>query len=221
MSKVDVFLSACKDNIGKWTCAFCASNSGQPAAIFREVKMMGYKFEEISPGRWAKDMYCPKCKDVRTHYKLLSSEPEFQERQRISIDSKTRVRILKLLKGKDAFSGASITSTPEIDHKVPWTRLDSDIDASKLSDDEVKDHFQLLTREHNLLKDRMCGQCKQNNVRPPFFGINYWYEGDSHYKGSCIGCGWYDGIKWKEEINKRIPKKSLLDFIKFTKKKIY
>ena len=202
MSKVDDLLQACKENLGKWTCAYCASNSGQPAATFREIKKLGYKFEETSPGRWAKNMICAVCGTERTHYKLLSLEPEFQEKQRISIDPKTRARILKLLEMTDAFSGASITSTPEIDHKIPWTRLVSDVDASKLNDREVKEHFQLLTREHNLLKDRMCGSCKLNNIRPPFLGINYWYEGDKHYTGSCIGCGWYDGIKWKEEINK-------------------
>ena len=102
----------------------------------------------------------------------------------------------------DAFSGASISSTPEIDHKIPWTRLDNDIDASTLSDREIKQHFQLLTREHNLLKDRMCGHCKNDNIRPPFFGIHFWYEGDEHYNDSCEGCGWHDGAKWKEELNK-------------------
>lgn len=202
MSKTDDLLQACKKNLGKWTCAYCASNSGQPAATFREIKKLGYKFEETTPGRWARNMICPVCGTERTHYKLLSLEPEFEEKQRISIDSKTRTRILKLLDMTDAFSGASITSTPEIDHKIPWTRLVSDIDASSLTDVEVKQHFQLLTREHNLLKDRMCGFCKLNNRRPPFWGINFWYKGDEQYKGSCVGCGWYDGVKWKEEINK-------------------
>lgn len=204
MSKVDDLLRSCKENLGNWTCAYCASNSGQPAAIFREIKKLGYKFEETTPGRWAKEMECPVCGMRRTHYKLLSEEPAFQKKQRINIDSKNRIRILKLLEGTDAFSGASITSTPEIDHKTPWTRLLEDVDSSKLSDSEVKEHFQLLTREHNLLKDRMCGFCKLNGIRPPFLGIRYWYEGDEHYADTCVGCGWYDGIKWKEEVNKLI-----------------
>ena len=147
-------------------------------------------------------MYCPVCGTTRTHYKLLSLEPEFEEKQRISIDSTTRNRILRILGMTDAFSGARISSTPEIDHKTPWTRLLSDVDASSLQDYQVKEHFQLLTREHNLLKDRMCGYCKLTNIRPPFLGINFWYEGDARYKDTCVGCGWYDGIKWKEELNK-------------------
>ena len=201
MSKVDDLLAACKANLGKWTCAYCASNSGQPAATFREIKKQGYKFEEVSPGRWASDRYCPRCKTVRTHYKLLFPEPQFEEKKRISI-GKERDRILRILGNRDAFTGAKITSTPEIDHKVPWTRLDHDIDASTLSDDEIKQHFQLLTREHNLLKDRMCGQCKLHNVRPPFFEIRFWYSGDDQYRGTCDGCGWYDGKKWQKELNK-------------------
>ena len=202
MSKTDDLLRACKANLGNWTCAYCASNSGQPAATFRELKKLGYKFEESTPGRWAKLMVCPVCGVERTHYKLLNPNPVFEEKQRITIDPKERARILKILGMKDAFSGASISSTPEIDHKEPWTRLLNDVNASYLSDKEVRDHFQLLTREHNLLKDRMCGYCKLNNIRPPFLGIYYWYDGDENYKGTCVGCGWYDAIKWKEELNK-------------------
>ncbi len=48
----------------------------------------------------------------------------------------------------------------------------------------------------------MCGHCKINNIRPPFFGLHFWYDGDEHYLGTCVGCGWYDGAKWKEELNK-------------------
>lgn len=201
MSKADELLEVFKANLGIWTCGYCASNSNQPAATFREIKKRGYKFEEPSTNRWGKPMFCPRCGTVRTHYKLLALEPQFSEKERISINERTRQRILKLLGMSDAFSGASITSTPEIDHKVPWTRLENDIDASTLTDAEIKQHFQLLTREHNLLKDRMCGYCKKYNIRPPFFGVRFWYEGDIRYNGSCEGCGWYDGVKWKEELN--------------------
>ena len=204
MSKADDLLLACQQNLGKWTCSYCASGSGQPAATFREIKKKGYKFEEVSPGRWAKTMYCHKCRDDRSHYKLLAMKPVMPEHQRCTIDDASRKRVLALLNGRDAFTGASISSTPEIDHKIPWTRLDGDLNIRLLSDREIKEHFQLLTREHNLLKDRMCGKCKLDNIRPPFFGIPFWYEGDEHYCGSCVGCGWYDGAKWREEISKKV-----------------
>lgn len=49
MSKVDDFLKAYKKNVGKWTCSLHASNSTMPAGVFREVKKLGYEFEEIFP----------------------------------------------------------------------------------------------------------------------------------------------------------------------------
>lgn len=208
MSKADDFLYECKKNLGKWTCSLHTTGSNQPAAIFREVKKMGYEFEETGPGRWAKAMYCPECGQDTTHYKLLKSEPTLTKQERLGIDSKTRKRILELFDNRDAFTGGSITSVAEIDHKIPWTRLEKDIDATILSNKEIKDHFQLLTREHNLLKDRACSFCKINKTRPPFLEIPFWYQGDKHYKGSCVGCGWYDGAEWRKELSKLIMKKS-------------
>ena len=198
MSKEKRLLESFKDNIGQWVCGFCNSGSNQPAATFRSIKKMGYKFEEISPNRWGKNFYCQICSSERTHYKLLFSEPVFEEKERIKITQKDRSRIIKLLDEKDAITGASITSTPEIDHKIPWTRLDRDIDVSKLNDEEILQHFQLLTREHNLLKDRACRSCVINNVRTPFLEIPFWYEGHGDYQGTCVGCGWHDSKKWRE-----------------------
>jgi len=204
MSKTEQLLSALKENVGHWTCAYCGSNSGQPAATFRELKKLGYKFEEVAPNRWAKNQFCPKCGAERTHYKLLSLNPEFSEKPRITITASERKRILKIFGLKDAFTGASITSTPEIDHKEPWTRMEKDVDTKTLTDEEIKDNFQLLTREHNLLKDRACSSCKLTNKRPPLFDIHFWYEGDANYKGTCVGCGWYDGAEWRKQLNKKI-----------------
>lgn len=204
MAKKDILLKAFRANLRQWVCGYCNSGSNQPAATFREIKKLGYSFEEHSPNRWGRNMFCKTCNTTRTHYKLLSDKPVFEEKPRITILPTDRKRILKLFEGKDAFTGGTISSTPEIDHKVPWTRLDNDIDTSKLSDEKIKEHFQLLTREHNLLKDRACGSCKENSERPPFLGILFWYEGDHQYRDSCIGCGWYDGNQWRSELNKRL-----------------
>lgn len=207
MGKVDDLLKAFKDNLGEWTCAYCGSNSGQPAATFREIKKQGYIFEEISPNRWGLKRFCPTCQATRTHYKLLKPEPEFNPKERIIINKATRTTILELFDMRDAFTGASITSTPEIDHKTPWTRLENDIDARNMSNEELRANFQLLTREHNLLKDRMCGRCKETGRRPPFFEIFFWYEGNEKYENTCWGCGWYDGVKWREKVNERLNTK--------------
>lgn len=204
MSKVDDFLRACKENIGDWTCSLHTTGSNQPAAIFREVKKMGYEFEEVAPGRWSSSRYCPICGQNTSHYKLLKSEPTLTKQTRLGIDADTRKRILNIFDNRDAFTGGSISSTPEIDHKVPWSRLDEDIDARILSDVEIKEHFQLLTREHNLLKDRACGHCKRYGERPPFLEIPYWYKGNEKYSGTCEGCGWYDGCEWRKSISRLV-----------------
>ena len=206
MSKVEQFLEELKAHCNEWCCSVCGSDSNQPAATFREIKKMGYQFEEVSPNRWGKKMYCPKCGMERTHYKLLNPEPQFTEKPRVGIRPKDRERILAHFGKCDAFTGATISSVPEIDHKVPWTRLEQDVDASTMSEKEIGQAFQLLTREHNLLKDRMCDHCKKTNLRPPFLGISFWYAGDENYCGTCEGCGWYDGRKWREEVNKRLGK---------------
>jgi hypothetical protein len=206
MSKKDNLLQVFLQNVGLWVCGYCNSGSNQPAATFREIKKLGYKFEEYSPNRWGKDLVCENCKVRRTHYKLISSKPEFDEKKRLSITSNDRERILKLLDGKDAFTNGSISSTPEIDHKIPWTRLEKDIDVKNLSDKDILLHFQLLTREHNLLKDRACGYCKVNAIRPPLFGICFWYDGNETYQGSCYGCGWFDGVEWREKLNAFLKK---------------
>lgn len=119
MSKVDNFISALKNNCREWTCSLHTTGSNQPAAIFREVKKLGYKFEEVSPNRWAKSMYCTVCKQNTTHYKLLEKEPVFNEKKRLLISKDTRAKILRILDNKDAFTGASISSVAEIDHKIP------------------------------------------------------------------------------------------------------
>jgi hypothetical protein len=204
MSRADELLQALKENVNEWTCGYCNSGSNQPAAIFRELKKRGYKFKEISPNRWAKTTYCMHCSTERSHYMLMEPEPVYKSKPRISISKATRKHILSIFEHKDAFTGASISSTPEIDHKMPWTRMQEDVDANSLSDKDIIHHFQLLTREHNLLKDRACGKCIRENKRPAFMGINFWYKGGQDYEGSCEGCGWYDGKKWRDELDKKL-----------------
>lgn len=199
-------LKAFKANVGEWTCGYCNSRSNQPAATFREIKKMGYAFEEVAPNRWAKAMYCPICKAERSHYKMISAVPMADAKPRCVISHSQRTRVLAILNMRDAYTGASITSKPEIDHKEPWSRLNQDINIRSLTDEEVKEHFQLLTREHNLLKDRACQHCIKSNKRPPLFGISFWYAGDENYNGTCVGCGWFDGQKWREELDKNINK---------------
>lgn len=199
-SKASRFLEVFQNNLGQWVCSLCNTGSNQPAAIFREVKKLGYAFEEVAPNRWALSKHCTTCNQNTTHYKLLHLTPYFTSKPRLSVRPEDRKRILALLGHVDAITGASITSTPEIDHKIPFRRLIRDIDVRAISSVDIPKHFQVLTREHNLLKDRMCSMCSTTDLRPPFLKIPFWYEGDGTYRGSCEGCGWYDPKAWKNAI---------------------
>lgn len=205
MAKHNILLAAFQKGVNTWVCRMHNSgNANQSAAIFREIKKQGYLFEETAPKRWDKGMFCDVCQARTTHSKLLELEPVFTSKPRITIPFSDRKRILKIFNCKDAFTGGSISSTPEIDHKTPWSRLNQDINTVEMDDLEIKSHFQLLTGEHNLLKDRACTSCIKTGIRQPFLEIRFWYKGDEKYDDSCEGCGWYDGVLWRSEINKKV-----------------
>lgn len=205
MAKHDILLAAFQEGVNTWICRMHNSgNANQSAATFREIKKRGYSFEETAPKRWDKSMFCDTCQTKTTHSKLLELNPVFSSKPRITIPPTDRARILKIFNFKDAFTGGSISSTPEIDHKIPWSRLEQDINSYLMNESEIEFNFQLLTGEHNLLKDRACTSCIKTNLRPPFLEIKFWYQGDHTYTGSCEGCGWYDGTLWRKKLNDKI-----------------
>lgn len=186
----------------RWTCAVCASKgAGQPAAIVRALRQEGYKFEEVTKGQWSKSMMCNKCGKKQSHYKLLSKYPVNDENKRYAISDSDTKRLKKILGNRDVFTDTSSRQKLEIDHKCPFTIAGKDIKISNLTDDQVRDNFQHLTPDHNKLKNFKCQQCKREGIRPAFMGIKYWYEGDKVYKGTCVGCGWYDTDTWREHLN--------------------
>ena len=206
MSKADDLLDYFKKHVGEWACSMCGSHSGQPAATFRALKNAGWRFEEVAPQRWGKQMWCPACGQETTHYKLLSLA-RGEDRSRIGISPAQRKRVISILSEADAFTGASVKSSLEIDHKIPFARLKEnagDIDIAGLSPAQIADSFQILTRDHNLLKDRACQKCIKTGVRTPFLHVAFWYEGDWRYRGSCRGCGWHDGAEWRHRLNERL-----------------
>lgn len=78
-----------------------------------------------------------------------------------------------------------------------------------MSDSELKNKFQLLTREHNLWKSRYCEHCNKTNERGTFIGINFFYEGDelwdneiaSDNERGCVGCFWFNPENWRYNLN--------------------
>jgi hypothetical protein len=104
------------------------------------------------------------------------------------------------------------------DHKFPEIRWDAETRAENpddMSNEEIKSKFQLIDNQRNQQKREVCRKCFQTGQRGTLFGIKFFYEGDENWnedipkvgkaaEHGCIGCGWYDIEKWRDELNKLI-----------------
>lgn len=65
------------------------------------------------------------------------------------------------------------------------------------------------------MKKEACKKCFAEGLRQYPYGIKFYYQGSEKWDESipcsgsdaeagCVGCGWYDLLKWKEELNKKI-----------------
>jgi hypothetical protein len=85
--------------------------------------------------------------------------------------------IRKILDRKDSFTQIRVTTNPEIDHRIPVARMlisdesfEKKVDVSNVA--EVKNQYQLLSRDNNLYKSRVCEKCISSNKKPDkFLGI--------------------------------------------------
>jgi hypothetical protein len=132
------------------------------------------------------------------------------------------LRAVQVLGSRDAVDN---TDRPPnqltVDHKLPMIRWNTDIaakqsDFSSMTDEDIRNNFQLLKASngsisHNLLKSRTCERCYRTGVRGTPFGISFFYQGGPKWEPAekddplgCIGCGWYDFAKWREELNLRL-----------------
>ena len=80
-----------------------------------------------------------------------------------------------------------------------------------MTDDEIRQKFQLLTNQRNQQKREVCRTCFQTGKRGYPFGIKYYYAGSEDWdpgipaKGKkaecgCVGCGWYDVAEWRRQL---------------------
>ena len=81
-----------------------------------------------------------------------------------------------------------------------------------MTDQEIREKFQLLSNQRNQQKREVCRNCFQTGKRGTIYGIQYFYEGTDRWdsqipsKGKaaekgCIGCPWYDIARWRKELN--------------------
>jgi hypothetical protein len=93
---------------------------------------------------------------------------------RATYSPKEFATIRKILGHRDAFTGIHSTTNPEVDHRLPVTRL-KELEGSQeakvdvKNPEEVKNQYQLLTRDNNLYKSRVCEKCVKTNNKPDRF----------------------------------------------------
>lgn len=132
-----------------------------------------------------------------------------------SIPPKLKKRVLEVFNKIDAVSGTTMSEKLLIaEHKFPEERWGDRIadPNPNLTDEEIKEKFQLFTDQFNKVKREACKKCVATGIRQAPFGINFFYEGNEKWnckiekgkdaESGCMGCGWYDMAKWKEELIK-------------------
>lgn len=133
-----------------------------------------------------------------------------------------RSKIITLLQAFDAYEGKVAKKEGLLpDHKFPEIRWDADTKRQSLedlSDEEIKNDFQLLSNQRNQQKREVCRSCYQTGKRGVIYGIPFFYSGDADWdsdipktgkdaEAGCVGCPWYDINKWREELIKQANSK--------------
>jgi len=194
-----------------WCCVSCTlPRNPNWARRIQAIKGFGYTLATNTKRR------CETCRKNKTHIILLPLK-------RGGITGyetwtpKLRSRIVDLLGSFDAFE-AKKKEGLLIDHKFPEIRWDANTKRDSLegiTDNQIRQDFQLLSNQRNQQKREVCRNCFQTGERGVIYGIPFFYEGKDTWDPSvpatgkaaekgCIGCGWYDINTWRSELNKRL-----------------
>lgn len=200
---------------GGWKCGACEMpRNSNPQRRIQDLKDFGYTI--------ATDLsrYCPHCGKNTSQRILLpikrgASEGNGYETWTPSL----RKRIIEVLGKIDVYEDVK---SPHClpDHKFSEIRWDENTKSENpdtMSDEEIKQKFQLLTNQRNQQKREVCRKCMQTGKRGTIFGIKYYYIGGEDWdptipvKGKaaekgCEGCPWYDIAAWRESVMKKLNK---------------
>lgn len=169
-----------------------------------------------------RSLHCDKCGGSQVHYIL--TPVLITDKNNYELVSETlKERICEVFDYTDAYTGMSNPSAKAFiaDHKFPEDRWDENTarnNPDDMSVEDIKSKFQLLSTQTNLHKQRHCAACITSKKRGYPYGIKYYYYGgedwDEQYpehgteaEKGCVGCGWYDLLKWKEKLNMELNKK--------------
>lgn len=192
----------------EWHCSACELPSSQPAKDIQMLRKEGFEFVQNTGQGQGDYRDCETCEATTFHRKLKYPFPTQQSITRQDMPDSFKRRVRDLYDHRDAFDGSSPSTTLEVDHRVPevrWEESES-FDYKSMSSEDIEEHFQILSRKHNLLKSRKCESCVENGTRPPFMQIEYYYEGDAEYDDDlgCVGCGWYNPHEWRASLQSEI-----------------
>lgn len=182
------------------------------ARRIQDLKEMGYTL--------ATDInhFCENCKENTTHLLLVPiKRGNLMGNGYETWSKELRKRILHILKNIDVYENRP-NSHVLPDHKFSEIRWDDNTKSENpddMSDEEIKQKFQLLSNQRNQQKREVCRTCFQTGKRGVIFGIPFYYQGTEDWdenipkKGKeaekgCIGCAWYDIETWRKKLIEKL-----------------
>jgi hypothetical protein len=198
---------------GKWHCRNCDISNPNFARRIQDLKEMGYTLATHV------NYKCPVCGNNRSTNLILLpiNRVELAGNGYETWSPALRKRIIKVLGGVDVYE-----NTPNQhclpDHKFSEIRWDDATKAENpdsMTDEEIRDKFQLLSNQRNQQKREVCRNCFQTGQRGTIFGIPYFYEGGPEWDASiptkgkdaekgCVGCPWYDIETWRQKLKEEL-----------------
>jgi hypothetical protein len=154
---------------------------------------------------------------VGTLVKLLPLDRDTLNAQWEEIPLAVKRKIIAVLGKFDAYENC-IANGLLPDHKfseIRWDNTVAETNDETMSVEQIREKFQLLSNQRNQHKREMCKRCFNTGIRQPIFGIHFFYEGSEKWDAKipragkdaeegCIGCGWYDIVKWRDALNQKL-----------------
>lgn len=196
---------------GKWHCRNCDISNPNFARRIQEIKEMGYTVATHL------NYHCPVCGNNRSTRLLLLPIPrvELAGNGYETWSPALRARIIRVLENTDVYENTSHQNCLP-DHKFSEIRWGNDTKSENpdtMTDQEIRDKFQLLSNQRNQQKREVCRNCFQTGKRGTIYGISYFYAGEDTWdpdipqngkaaEMGCVGCPWYDIARWRQELNR-------------------
>ena len=196
----------------EWICATCAiPDNPNWARRWQDLKEAGYT-TATRPSH-----YCEKCGGNRAEIIMLRFPREVETGYE-TIPPKLRRKIMSQLGNYDVYENVIRRSGLLPDHKFPeirWDHSTREKNSETMTTEEIQTKFQLMDNRRNQQKREACRKCKQTGKRGFPFGVKFYYFGGENWdpyiptegkaaEAGCVGCGWYDLNKWRQEINRSI-----------------